>query len=68
VTWHLEPPSFCCVDVASARSFGDVALSCCGSRGHGRRMWVAAIGGGEKIMFGPSWAVSKGGVGDVHGW
>jgi hypothetical protein len=41
-TWHLEPPSFCHVDVAGARSLGDVALSCCGSRGRGRRMWVAA--------------------------
>jgi hypothetical protein len=54
--------------VAGARSFGDVALSCCGSHGRGQQMWLAAIGGGEKIMFGASWVVLKASGGDVHGW
>jgi hypothetical protein len=46
-TWHRETPALRRVDVAGARSLGDVALSCCGSRVRGRRMWVAAIGDGE---------------------
>jgi hypothetical protein len=46
-TWHQETPALRRVDVAGARSLGDVALSCCGSRVRGRRMWVAAIGDGE---------------------
>jgi hypothetical protein len=57
-TWN--PCSFCRVDVAGACSLGDVALSCCGSHGRGRWMWVAAIGDGEEMIFSPLWVVTKG--------